>query len=273
MQVREEEQKVFQEFKSPKNVAEAWSIYDTIAISSELYGAEQNAGWFVDFQTFGQQEQQSFFKTRTEGLVGLPYTNQQSSDSMDFAFIAHSIGLAIWAPVPNTEADPTPEDGQPNDVRRFDAVNGHWFGAELPRHMGIQFKVQQDIRIELPALHAPPGYGVTGGGTAFPQLPAVGTFGEIPFCSSNTQQGVPLLNNRYPLPYKIGIPRTSSIEGILHLSQYARDILTTMGTAPQSFVFNSATGAAPYTFFQKRYMIQLSLIGERLVQQRAEYHR
>jgi hypothetical protein len=140
--------------------------------------------------------------------------------------------------------------------------------------MGIQFKVQQDIRIELPALHAPPGYGVSGGGTAFPQLPTIApAFGEIPFCSTNAQQGVPLLNNRYPLPYKIGIPRTSSIEGILHLSQYARDILTTMGTAPQNFVFNSATGAAPYTFFQKRYMIQFSLIGERLVQQRAEYHR
>ena len=273
MQVREEEQKVFADFKKYANVAEAWSLYDTIAISSELYGAEQNAAWFTDFSTFGQQETQSFFKTRTEGLVGLPYTNQQSADSMDFAFVAHSIGLAIWAPIPNTEAFPIPPDGDVGGVTGFDAVNGHWFGAELPRHMGIQFKVQQDVRIELPALHASPGYGVSGGGAAFPQLPAIGTFGEIPFFSSNAQQGVPLLNNRYPLPYKIGIPRTASIEGILHLSEHARDILSVMGTSPQNFVFNSADGTSPFTFFQKRFMIQLSIFGERLVQQRAQYHR
>jgi hypothetical protein len=269
--MRQYEAEVFEQFEKFANVVEAWALYDTIAISPTLYGSEKNAGWFNDFVTFGQQETHSFFKTRTEGLVGLPYTNQQSSDSMDFAFIAHSIGLAIWAPVPNIEGEPGQPEGGAGTLADPDALIGHWFAADMPRHMGVSFKIQQDIRIELPALHCPPGYGVSGGGTAFPGITSV-AYGDIPYMSASACQGVPLLSNRYPLPYKIGIPRTSTIEGIIHLSEYARYVLTAV-LGPRSFQFNSDSGVAPYTFFQKRYMIQLSLIGERLVQQRGQYHR
>lgn len=271
--MRQYEKEVFEEFKDFANVVEAWSLYDTIAISPTLYGSEQNAGWFLNLATFGQQETHSFFKTRTEGLVGLPYTNQQSSDSMDFAFIAHSIGLAVWAPIPNLEGIGAEIDGAIGALSNPDGLIGHWFAADLPRHMGVSFKIQQDIRIELPSLHCPPGYGISGGGATFPGTQAaVPVYGEIPFMSVSASQGVPLLANRYPLPYKIGIPRTSTIEGIIHLSEYARDVLTAVA-GPRSFQFNSDDGLPNFVYFQERYMIQLSLIGERLVQQRAQYHR
>lgn len=269
---RQYEQEVFSEFKQYANVAEAWALYDTIGISRTLYGNETNAGWFTTFNAFGQQETHSFFKQRTQGQIGTAYTNMQSSDSMDFAFVAHSIGLALFAPAPNISARSAPPDGTGGQLDKFDAAIGHWFAADLPRHMGLQFKIQQDIRIELPALHCPPGYGVSGGGVAFPELAPVSAYGSNVTNVTNVQQGIPVLSNRYPLPFRIGIPRTASIEGIIHLSEYARQIMTSV-IGPQDMFFNSDDGTAPYKFFQKRYLIQLSLIGERLVQQRGQYHR
>jgi hypothetical protein len=269
---REYEAEVFEEFEKYANVVEPWALYDTIAISPTLYGSEQQAGWFTTFNAFGQKETHSFFKQRTEGTVGLPYTNQQSADSMDFAFVAHSVGLAVFSPVPNIEGESFDvQEGVQDNIRRIDALIGHWFAADLPRHMGVQFKIQQDIRVELPAMHCPAGYGISGGGTTFPGITAA-AHGDIPFMSAAASQGVPLLSNRYPLPYRIGIPRTATIEGIIHLSEYARYVLTAV-LGPRVFWFNSDDGTPPFTFFQKRYMIQLSLIGERMVQQRGQYHR
>jgi hypothetical protein len=268
--MRKYEQEVFEEFEKRANVAEAWCIYDTIAISKTLYGNEQNAGWHTTWASFGGQERHSFFKRRTEGMVGAYYCNMQSADSMDFAFIMHSIGLSIFAPAPNVEGFATQPDGVVGDIGNFDHTNGHWFAADMPRHMGIEFKVQQDVRLELPALHCPPGYGASGGGVAFPQIAAVPAFGTRPVSTANVQQGVPLLSNRYPLPFRIGIPRTASIEAVIHLAEPARKILSAL-LGPQDMVFNSDDGAPPYNFFQKRYLVQVSLIGERLVQQRGQY--
>lgn len=268
--MRQYEAKVFDEFKQYANVVEAWAMYDTIGISPILYGSESQAGFFTTFEQFGRQETHSFFKQRTEGAVGLPYTNQQSSDTMDFAFIAHSIGLAVFAPAPAVSGVAHGADGTIGSVEDPDLAIGAWFASDLPRHMGLQFKIQQDIRIELPSLHAPPGYGGAGGGAALPNITNV-AFGDIPFVSAVASQGVPVLANRYPLPYKIGIPRTSTIEGKIFLSEYARHVLTNV-LGPREMQFNSDTGAAPYTFFQKRYLLQFSLIGERLVQQRDQYH-
>lgn len=265
------EAEVFQDFKKYANVVEAWALFDTLVISPTLYGNEQNNAWFNTFNDFGAQETHSFFKTRTEGTAGLQYCNQQSADSMDFAFIADSIGLAVQGPAPDIEGVAGVPDGAGGDLNNPDNIVSHWFSTDLPRHMAIQLKIQQDIRAEITAMHCPPGYGAVGSGTAFPAQSA-GTFGDIPFMTNAVVQGVPLLSNRYPLPSPIGIPRTATLEGILHVSEYARQILTNI-IGPQNYQFNSVNGAPPYTFFQKRYQIQFSLIGQRLVQQRAQYHR
>lgn len=270
--MKEFEREVFQDFKKFANVVEAWALYDSIIISPTLFGSEAGAGgWFTTFLAFGQQEQHSFFKTRTEGTAGLPYCNQQSADSMDFAFIADSIGLAVQSPAPDVEGRPNPGDGVPGDLDQQDDLISHWFSTDLPRHMGIQFKVQQDIRAEITAMHCPPGYGALGSGTAFPGQ-TTAAYGDIPFMSNAVTQGVPLLSNRYPLPSPIGIPRTATIEGILHVSEYARSILQGI-IGPQQYQFNSDNGLPPYTFFGRRYILQFSLIGQRLVQQRGQYHR
>lgn len=266
------EQEVFQEFKQFANVVESWALYDSILICSNFYGGEVGVrGWFTSLQGFGQQETHSFFKTRTEGIAGAQYCNLQSADSLDFAFVADSIGLAIMAPAPNTAGEPSDPDGTAGDLAGADEGISHWFQAELPEHVGIQLKIQQDIRAEIQGMSCPPGYGPIGGGAGFTSQVQPG-HGDIPFLTNVVTQGVPLLSNRYPLPQPIGIPRTATIEGILHLSEYARNVLTNVG-GPRQFAFNSADGLPPYIFFPQRYVIVLSLFGQRLVQQRAQYHR
>jgi len=266
--MKEYEKQVHQDFEKYANVVETWALYDSIVICPTLYSTEQNAAWFTNWAAFGQRETHRFFKTRTEATVGAAYCNQQSSDSMDFAFRAHSIGLAIMGP-PVGEAQLADIDGL--DIVFPDHLLPQWIVAELPRHLGIQFKVQQDVRVELPAFACPPGYGAVGAGQAF-EAPAIITHGDIPFLTNQSVQGVPLLSNRYPLPEPIGIPRTGQIEGILHMSEWARNTLTNV-TGPHQIIMNSDDGSPSYRQEDARYVIQLSLFGERLVQQRAQYHR
>ena len=266
------EAEVFADFKKYANVVEAWALYDSVIIDQLAYGSESNVGgWFTSFHLFGQKETHSFFKTRTEGIAGSQYCNQQSADSMDFAFIADSIGLAVMSPSPNLECIPSPGEGTPGDIYRADDLISHWFAAELPEHMAIELKVQQDVRAEIQAMSCPPGYGAMGNGASHNWFGTPG-YADFVFLTSPVTQGVPLLSNRYPLPSPIGIPRTATLEGILHVSEYARSVLTNI-RGPEQYAFNTEDGLPPYDFFTRRYVIQMSLFGQRLVQQRAQYHR
>jgi hypothetical protein len=269
-----EERKVLAQFSQYANVVEPWALYDSIIICSDFYGNESSVpGWFTTYAAFSQQETHSFFKSRTEGTAGLQYTNMQSSDSMDFAFVAHSIGIGVLSPAPNIEGELGGADGIAGEIENSDSLIGHFLAADLPRHMGIQLKIQQDIRAECAALHAPPGYGVVGSGVAYDFPNAVAPLhGDVPYMNFAVSQGVPALDNRYPFPEPIGIPRTATIEAVLHLSEYARWVLADV-YGPRGFMFNSSDGAPPYTVFPRRYVIQVSLFGERLVQQRGQYHR
>lgn len=262
------EQEVAVEFAQYANVVEAWALYDTILICSDFYGNEDNQdGWFTTFANFGADETHVFFKVRTQA-AGLAYCNMQSADSMDFAFMLHSVGMRVFAPAPNIEGHYEVTLG---NLENNDSVIPHWWASELPNHCALQLKIQQDIRVELTGMACPPGYGAIGSGSTMSADDSV-SYGNIPIHDNAVNQGVPTLDNRYPLPTPIGIPRTASIEGILHLSEYARNVLTNI-KGPEDYQFNSATGAPPYTFFPRRYGIQLSLFGERMVQQRGQYHR
>lgn len=264
--MRTYEQPVFEEFRKYRNVVEVWPLYDSIVICPTMYGNEANVpGWFTSFTLFGQRETHSLFKGRTEAVAGEQYCNMKNADTMDFAFIAHSIGLEITGP---PTMDVSEVEG---DVVYPDAIIPQWFQADFPRHVGLQFKVQQDVRLELPALAAPPGYGSVGGGTSF-ESAAVQAFGDVPFMTNSVSDGVPLLSNRYPFAEPIGIPRTATIEMVITVGQWARNILTAI-TGPRLILINSDDGTPSYRWGIPRYMIRASLIGQRMVQQRGQYHR
>jgi hypothetical protein len=267
--MREYEKPIFEEFEKYANVVETWPLYDSIVVCEQLYGSEASIpGWFTTFAAFGARETHVFFKNRTDGTAGEPYTNHKNADTMDFAFKIHSFGVEV-AGAPGYDAQSPPDGGTQASQ---DFVVPQWWRADFPRHCGIQLKVQQDIRVELPVLACPPGYGAMGSGYGGTYLNALGAFAEIPYMTGNATSGVPLLANRYPLPEPIGVPRTGSVEAVLHVSEWARTILQSI-TGPHQMVINSNDGAAPYVFAWSRYLIRVSLFGERLVQQRAQYHR
>ena len=270
------EKEVLQQWADTKvNVKEAWAIYDTICICSQFYGNEASInGWYPSFAAFGAEQEHIFFKNRTAAQASLAYTNMNNADSMDFAFVADSIGLQISAPAPNIEGVINGGDGVSGEVKWPDSLCGHVFSHDLPYHMGCEFVTQQDIRLQNTCYATPPGYGAMTSGVAYPQDDgtSLAAYGQLPFSGMVVNQGVPLLKNRFPFPEPIGIPRTSTIEVRLKLSEIAREYLTSM-LGPRDYVFNSADGLAPYSFFPKRYMIQASLIGTRMVQQRGQYFR
>lgn len=260
------------DWNHPMNVSESWSIYDTILISKNFYGGENNVNsWFNTFATFGAQNLHSFFKTRTEGTAGLAYCDQQSADTMDFAFRCYSLGVEFMGPALNLEADLTGTDGVVGDIDEPDFAICHFWKLDLANHCGVAFKVQQDTVFEAPAYSVPPGYGAMGGGAPM-ETNAVPLANAFPYNNTMVSTGVPTSKNRFAFKQLIEIPRTATIEVELHLSPYAQYVLQGV-TGPRDYVFQSSAGGTPYESFGRRYGIRISLYGERLVQQRANYFR
>jgi len=267
--MRDYEKEVFADFAKYANIVETWPLYDSIVICEQLYGTEANIpGWFTTFVAFGGRERHSFFKNRTDAVAGEAYCNHKNVDNMDFAYKIHSVGLEVTG-APGYEVQEPPDGGAEGN---HDFIIPQWFKTDFVRHCGIELQVQQDTRVELPAMACPAGVGPVGNGHGGQQLNAAGAFGEKAYITTQVTQGVPLLSNRYPLPEPIGVPRTGSIEGILHVSDWARTILQAI-TGPHFNAINSADGTSPFSFFFSRYVIRMSLFGERLVQQRGQYHR
>lgn len=263
----------------PQNVREAWSIYDTMVISPKWYGSEeQNAGWFSSVLLFSNQETHSFFTARTEATASLAYCNKQTADSMDFVFMANTIGVAFIAPGVRTLCDGSGSGG-PAAINQTNNQLAHWWETVLPRHCSLEFKVQQDTVLELPSLAASPGYGPSGGGASFeheltgriePQGAARPDY--LPVANFSVTQGVPTLKNRFSFgDQPIGIPRTGTIEAVIRVSELARAALFSLDL--QYYYFFGGNPAAPpdYVKFPARFMIQISLLGSRAVQQRAQY--
>lgn len=257
------------------NVREAAAIYDTVILCNEFYGTEdQNRGWFDSVDAFGQQTSHSFFSLRTEATAGLAYCNKQSADSMDFPFEAYSIGCAFAAPGVRTL-------GNNADVATWTYLQSqfaHWWETVLPRHCSLELKVQQDTILELPSLAASPGYGPSGGGASFAHddlgysAPnGTANAGYYPVMNFAMTQGVPTLKNRFPLGKKpVGIPRTGTVEAIVTISDIARYEMQQFVDCEMYYMFPTDT-PTEFSKHPARLEIQVSLLGQRLVQQRGQW--
>lgn len=189
---------------------------------------------------------------------------------------------------------------------------GHMWKAEFPMHCGFRFKIEQDVILEGPAMTFPPGHGFTGSGSAWsdPVTPGVSDLpgGSPPYDQnidpdvagedsivqhpqhiSVVTQGHPRLGNRFNFvnskgePQPLEIPRGALVSAEIDLSQYCQYLLTDF-LGPLYYLFNRrcprgwAVGATPDVekddniWFGCRYGITVSMLGERLVQQRGQYH-
>lgn len=254
--------------KAYANVAENVLLYDTVAIYNDGVKSFTNpAGWFQNYAQMGTANEINFFNVRNRE-IGLPYNNQDSRDQMPYAFRCHSIGLTFWgnaftqAPSWSTDQTFSPED----------AV-GHIFCNDLPRHAGITLRVQQDDRLKTHALFTPAGYGAFGDGYgrgAPSTLPNNTNQNGYDHTAGVITQGLPELGARWVFPIPIDIPRRGTVNVKLIFNEYARQLLQAI---PYATVWQGINDGVDDVQGNPVFAgIQVSLGGERLVQQRGQYH-
>lgn len=254
------------------NVAESASLYDTVIICESMYGKETSInGWFTTFAGFAANEKHTFFKSRTEGSSNLAYCNMQSADSVDFVFKVFSFGVRFFAPVSPDAINYTIQ----SPVQYADNMPAFWT-FDLPKFCGIDFRVQQDIIIENTCLATPSGYGPRGGGGAQPATDTrIGNANQIPWKTNVGTIGEPSIDNRFPLPEPISIPRNTQIEANIYVSEYGRYVLSRLVGPLRNVILTEKQAAGPgitdYIQLPTRYGIQVSLYGYREVQQRGQY--
>lgn len=258
------------------NVRESWPYYDTLIVSRELYGSEQNlGGFFTTFAAFVQRRDHSLFKIRSEALAGLCYNNQSTQDRLEFAFHAFSLGLSFFAPsfMPHDFPDaigPTYFNDQ--------TMSAFWC-LDLPRHVGVEFRIGNDVKLTGTPFRLPPGYGPHGGGVGQAVQEAAAADDALVYQNQMVvamNQGVSDISNRFIFRPPLGIPRTETIEVKLYLSDIAVEILNGLYGpgfmtipqyvhAPNGEQFSTKTVPC-------RFGIQASLWGVREVQQRGQLH-
>jgi hypothetical protein len=253
----------------PLNVKENFMLYDTVGVYEPTGQNITNPpGWFTTYGAMGGAPEVNFFNVRNR-RVGLPYCNLDSIDSMSYAFRVRSLGITFFAnnmtQAPSWATDDTfsPED-----------ITGHVFTVDLPRHTGFRFRVQQDDVLFGHVLLAPAGYGPCGDGfgRGSPSLNQNANFANgFDHHLSAFTQGIPEYTARWPFAKPIDIPRDASINIKLTFSEWARNLLAAM---PYDLEFQGINDGVDDIVSNRVFAgIQVSLIGERLVQQRGEHHR
>lgn len=249
------------------NVGEHWPLVDTVLIGTNQRGEQTVPGWMANLNDLGQSNHLYFFNQRSRAN-GLMWCNTDTRDKMPYAFKLYSAGVRFFATM-QTE-NPTPEVG--SDWWTSNYVP-HIFMVDLPRHCSFTMQIQQDDVLKTTVPLVPAGYGPVGGayGRGSPNsafsIAVDKSFGAI-------TQSTAHITNRWTFPSEIKIPRTAALSVDLRFTEYARQLLQSMGKLLTQDAI-SGNGHAENLAHQSKtyYGIQVTLIGERLVQQRGQYHR
>jgi len=244
-----------------QNVQEHWCLYDTVLayVAPGSSGVSLASGWFNGLGPMGQANDLPFFNIRNRN-IGLAYNNQDARDQFPYAMRLFSIGVGFWRTHLSTDINYEP--GSP-----YEEAVGHIFNVDLPRHCSLVLKIQQDERLKTIVPFASPGYGPHGGGYGRGQPSSFANSAMINTVMGTETQGVPDLKRRWIFPDNIEIPRRASVSVTLRFSEYARNLLQAMGeVADVNWPIQHGTLTAATAG------VQVSLIGERLVQQRGQYH-
>lgn len=242
--------------KPLRNVAEAWELYDTVLISA-YYDTQPN-GWFSSFTNFGNAGVISFYNVRNRG-VGLAWNNQDTRDQLAFPVKAYGFGISFFGPGAKTLLSP-------NDLAADDLA-AHIFEVELPRHIGVELQINQDIHIETNTMIAPAGYGTVGGAYGRGNIGELFPGNSPALAVGFNSQGSALLNNRWKFPKPIQIPRRANISARLRLSEYATQLLNSM-PGPWQAPFRGETALE---YRDALFGVRVHLVGQRQVQQRGQY--
>lgn len=249
------------------NVRENWPLFDTVLIGLNQRSAQDTQGWFTTLAAAGASNQHYFFNQRTRA-DGLAYCNLDTRDQMPYAFIIKSAGVRFFASYQTENPDIAAGDANwwlENEVP-------HIFLADLPDHCSFRMQIQQDDVLKSCVPLVPAGYGPVGGGygQTSPQSQFVVAADKS---YSAITQSTAHVTNRWKFPTRIKVPRNAALTVELQFSQYARTLLQSMVKQNTQDLITGNGHAENIDHDSKTfYGIQVSLIGQRLVQQRGAYH-
>jgi len=250
--------------KDFENVPENWKLYDTVLLGNWTGFMNFNDGYFLDFQTIGQANAIPFFNVRNRNH-GLAYNNQDTRDQTAWVFKIFGIGVTFFAPSVTLYRNAAGTPGGPQNTEL------HLWETELPKHASIVLQTNQDERLKMNCLMAPPGSGAVGGGVAQGNPDAVSQGLQPNVSKHNFTQGVPDLKNMWGFENPLEVPRRASLSATIRFSEYGRQLLQTM-PGPFATCFRPSSGAGSWYFQSGLFGIKVVLSGQRQVQQRGQYH-
>jgi len=235
--------------ETQNRVYETTILYDTFRISRLIANAVQGVASFIAMAAL---DFVPFLNARNEAEAGSAYTNLQSKDKIAYPFLLESIGLRFRYPTPYLS------DLSPNGVAMAKV-----FQEILPDHAWFEFGIREDCRLKIKPTMIPPGYGAVGGGTYIQWFNA--NFSE------NVSMGVAHLGNRFKFVGDfLRIPDGSPIWGKLYFSQYARTVILPRMTLWDLDMFEGDEPGTTEETTANEALIECTLRGQRLVQQRGE---
>lgn len=244
-----------------QNAREDWPIYDTVQIRD---GAKDNKEGYDTFQALAAIDEIPFFTVRKRD-IGIAYTNRDSNESLEFAYMLKSVGVSFRPHLAPTPAGPKPEQGDAPGVHN--PLSTAMF-LHLIEHCGLILKIRADEKLTVTVPLVPDGTGNFG----FVGATTVAGAQQIQAATSN---GWPHNKNRFTFSGEgIQIPRGATFGAVLRFSNYAKSVLACLPN-PGAMHFN----ADPFNvtppadcLVKPCSLIRVSLNGWREVQQRNALH-
>jgi hypothetical protein len=284
------------------NVKEQIILTDTVLVSKWVgQMTDRPQGWFSTFADCGAAAEISFFNVRNNS-VGIAWNNQDARDQLPYPMRIMSIGVKFLSPAcvsmftactqqaDNSwlaKAEDSYTDPAGTDLLNREELHAALWEADIPNHMTLQLKTNQDIRLQGPVALFAPGYGAVGGGWGWgsPGLwnDAGAVAGEGAYtilCGTHVtghqtvQHGEVDVRSRFPFPINLDMPKRANLSVVLRMSQYARDMLQAIpGPFWHSLPYQWTSGnqEVTKTAHAALFGIQVTIQGERLVQQRGDY--
>lgn len=249
--------------KKFENVVENWVLYDTVLITPDALTLSFPVGYFVSYAAAGAANQIPFFNVRNRNS-GLAYNNQDTRDQLPYAMKIYTIGVQFFVP---STAEYRNNAGVPDGQQVSTQTT---FAADIPRHCSLELQTNQDIRLKLNSLMAPPGVGAIGGGVAQGQT-LTNSFTSPNMVKSNWNQGESILTNRWGFRNPIEVPRRANLSATIRVSEYGRQLLQTM-PGPLNQPLKAFANDESYYFIKSCAGIRVMIGGQRLVQQRGQAH-
>lgn len=247
-----------------QNVLETYPLYDTVLVQNDLASLSlRPQGWFASFAAMGNATDIPFFNQRNVASAGLPYCNLETRDQCPWPFLIRQLNIHFFAPQFAAQLE------LPGTHNLWEMKHTPIWEADLPRHFGVEVKVNTDIKLEAAVMMPGSGGGPVGGGYGSYGTEAGGPE-TSPLVYNSGSQGVAHRSNGFKFPIPIDVPKKAALSVTLYPSEYGRRLLQAMA-GPFDYTFPNTAGTAMITPAAV-FGIRVTLHGTRGVQQRGEAH-